>query len=225
MKAARFMNEHMIIRRKMMKMLSDVELQRFFRCDFRNRDAQTHLELEIERAFLLMDSVDKLPDIRVLGIEKFEEVLDNYGEEAVQVLWEKYHIRVQDIYEWNLEHFYVDHGIKGKLNYLENRKQDLEQQIVYREMERQNLLNTRAELTKECQSLQADRKELLKEIENLQKHMVQINTELKKTQNVLEEQRQENSRNLHTLELQVMENVKLLDAKGRKQLRPNKGIR
>lgn len=225
LKAARFMNEHMIIRRKMMKMLSDVELQRFFRCDFRNRDAQTHLELEIERAFLLMDSVDKLPDIRVLGIEKFEEVLDNYGEEAVQVLWEKYHIRVQDIYEWNLEHFYVDHGIKGKLNYLENRKQDLEQQIVHREMERQNLLNTRAELTKECQSLQADRKELLKEIENLQKHIVQINAELKKTQNVLEEQRQENSRNLHTLELQVMENVKLLDAKGRKQLRPNKGIR
>ena len=66
---------------------------------------------------------------------------------------------------------------------------------------------------------------MLKEIENLQKHIVQINTELKKTQNVLEEQRQENSRNLHTLELQVMENVKLLDAKGRKQLRPNKGIR
>lgn len=225
LKAARFTNEHMLMRRKIMQILTDEELQRYFRCYFRNKNSQTHLELEIERAFLLRECVNGLPAFGVLGIEKFEEILDTYGEEAVCVLTEKYNTRLQDIYEWNLEHFYVDHEIKGKLNYLENRKQDLEQQIVHREMERQNLLNTRAELTKECQSLQADRKELLKEIENLQKHIVQINTELKETQNVLEEQRQENSRNLHTLELQVMENVKLLDAKGRKQLRPNKGIR
>lgn len=229
LKAARFMNEHMIIRRKMMKMLTDAELVKYFRCDFRNKDAQTHLELEIERAFLLMDSVDKLPDIRVLGIEKFEEILEAYGEEAVQALEEEYHTKVQDIYAWNLGHFYVDHGVQGHLNSLENRQKELEQQIVHKEIERQNLLNTRAELLKECQNLQADRKELLKEmedlqkqIESLQKQIVQINAEYRKTQNTLEEQRQENSRMLHTLELQVLENVKLLDMKGRKQLRPNK---
>lgn len=236
LKAARFMNEHMIIRRKMMKMLTDAELLKYFRCDFRNKDAQSHLELEIERAFLLMDSVDKLPDIRVLGIEKFEEVLETYGEEAVRVLEEEYHTKVQDIYAWNLGHFYVDHGVRGELNHLENRQKDLEQQIVHREIERQNLLNTRAELTKECQNLQTDRKKLLgeidellgaidelhKQIEGLQKQIVQINAEHRKTQNTLEEQRQENSCTLHTLELQVLENVKLLDTKGRKQLRPNK---
>lgn len=236
LKAARFMNEHMIIRRKMMKMLTDAELLKYFRCDFRNKDAQSHLELEIERAFLLMDSVDKLPDIRVLGIEKFEEVLETYGEEAVRVLEEEYHTKVQDIYAWNLGHFYVDHGVRGELNRLENRQKDLEQQIVHREIERQNLLNTRAELTKECQTLQTDRKKLLgeidellgaidelhKQIEGLQKQIVQINAEHRKTQNTLEEQRQENSCTLHTLELQVLENVKLLDTKGRKQLRPNK---
>ena len=236
LKAARFMNEHMIIRRKMMKMLTDAELLKYFRCDFRNKDAQSHLELEIERAFLLMDSVDKLPDIRVLGIEKFEEVLETYGEEAVRVLEEEYHTKVQDIYAWNLGHFYVDHGVRGELNRLENRQKDLEQQIVHREIERQNLLNTRAELTKECQNLQTDRKKLLgeidellgaidelhKQIEGLQKQIVQINAEHRKTQNTLEEQRQENSCTLHTLELQVLENVKLLDTKGRKQLRPNK---
>ncbi len=236
LKAARFMNEHMIIRRKMMKMLTDAELLKYFRCDFRNKDAQSHLELEIERAFLLMDSVDKLPDIRVLGIEKFEEVLETYGEEAARVLEEEYHTKVQDIYAWNLGHFYVDHGVRGELNRLENRQKDLEQQIVHREIERQNLLNTRAELTKECQNLQTDRKKLLgeidellgaidelhKQIEGLQKQIVQINAEHRKTQNTLEEQRQENSCTLHTLELQVLENVKLLDTKGRKQLRPNK---
>lgn len=236
LKAARFMNEHMIIRRKMMKMLTDAELLKYFRCDFRNKDAQSHLELEIERAFLLMDSVDKLPDIRVLGIEKFEEVLETHGEEAVRVLEEEYHTKVQDIYAWNLGHFYVDHGVRGELNRLENRQKDLEQQIVHREIERQNLLNTRAELTKECQNLQTDRKKLLgeidellgaidelhKQIEGLQKQIVQINAEHRKTQNTLEEQRQENSCTLHTLELQVLENVKLLDTKGRKQLRPNK---
>ena len=229
LKAARFSNEHMLMRRKIMKMLTDEELQKYFRCYFRNKESQTHLELEIERAFLLLDCVNGLTAFGVIGIEKFEEILDEYGEKAVSVLKEKYDTCLQDIYKWNLKHFYVDHGVQGRLNSLENRQKELEQQIVHKEIEGQNLLNTRAELLKECQNLQADRKELLKEmedlqkqIESLQKQIVQINAEYRKTQNTLEEQRQENSRTLHTLELQVLENVKLLDMKGRKQLRPNK---
>lgn len=112
-KAARFLNEHMIIRRKFIRDLSAGEMIKFFGDCFRNKDACTETEIEIEKAFLLMNCADGLPDFRVLGIEKFEELLRD--PEAVDVLREKYGVRFQDIYQWNLEHFYLDFGIHVRL--------------------------------------------------------------------------------------------------------------
>lgn len=128
LKAARFMNEHMMIRRQLMKELSDEELIRYFQINFRKKDASTHLELEIERAFLLLECTKGLPNLHVLGIEKFEEILRIYGEEAAEVLLETYGVRLQDIYKWNLEHFYVDFGMHVQMAERVRIQQKLEQE-------------------------------------------------------------------------------------------------
>lgn len=112
-KAARFLNEHMIIRRKFIRDLNVEEMIKFFGDRFRNKDACSETEIEIEKAFLLMNCAGGLPNFRVLGIEKFEELLRN--PEAAAVLKEKYGVRLQDIYQWNLEHFYMDFGIHVRL--------------------------------------------------------------------------------------------------------------
>lgn len=112
-KAARFLNEHMIIRRRFIRDLSAEEMISFFGDRFRNKDACAPLEIEIEKAFLLMECAEGLPNFRILGIEKFEELLRE--PEAVSVLREKYNVRLQDIYRWNLEHFYMDFGIHVRL--------------------------------------------------------------------------------------------------------------
>lgn len=231
LKAARFMNEHMLMRKKMMKMLTDVELRRFFQCDFRRKDAESHLEMEIERAFLLMECTSGLPELRVLGIEKFEEILDTYQEEAVQVLKEKYNTSLQDIYQWNLGHFYVDFGIHVQMADRVRRQQELEQEVQQNAEEMQCLAQKVEQQKKELQqmevqkqslaeiiqNLEAEKAELVKQTETQQKKISQGIMDLKRAQNILEEQRQENKRTLHLLEQQVMENIKLCETKGRKK--------
>lgn len=112
-KAARFLNEHMIIRRNFIRDLNGEEMIKFFGDRFRNKDACSETEIEIEKAFLLMNCVDGLPNFYVLGIEKFEELLGD--PKAAAVLREKYGVRLQDIYQWNREHFYLDFGIHVRL--------------------------------------------------------------------------------------------------------------
>ncbi len=114
LKAARFLNEHMIIRRKFINDLSDEEMVEFFGDCFRNPDAASHVEIEIEKAFLLMNCAHGLPDFHILGIEKFEELLRN--PEAVRILKKTYHVGPKDIYQWNLGHFYMDFGIHVRLD-------------------------------------------------------------------------------------------------------------
>lgn len=113
MKAARFVNEHMIIRRTFIRDLSAEEMIKFFGDCFQNPDACSPQEIEIEKAFLLMRCARGLPDLHVLGIEKFEEILKD--PELFHILKEKYGVKIQDIYQWNLGHFYMDFGIHTRL--------------------------------------------------------------------------------------------------------------
>lgn len=129
LKAARFLNEHMIIRRNFINHLSDEEMIEFFGDCFQNQNAAEHLELEIEKAFLLMGCAKGLPDFRILGIEKFEELLQI--PEAVKLLREKYHVRPQEIYQWNLGHYYVDFGIHVRMD-KQDRKTLLQKETIYK---------------------------------------------------------------------------------------------
>lgn len=129
LKTARFMNEHMIMRKKLINMLDDEELRRYFGVLFRKKDASTHLEFEIERAFILSECVKGLPKLNVLGVEKFEEILDHYQEEAVEVLEQEYQVTLKDLYQLNLQHFYVDFGVHTEKAEQIAVQQELEQKL------------------------------------------------------------------------------------------------
>lgn len=222
LKTARFMNEHMLMRKKMMRILTDTELKKYFHCDFRNKDSQSHLELEIERAFLLMECVKGLPELRVLGIEKFEEILDTYGEEAAIVLKEKYHTTLQNIYEWNLGHFYVDFGIHVQMAKRVERQQELEKEIQHNAEGILKLQKELQQLNGECEKLRLQENRLIKEKEELQRNIDTTGSKLIKTQSNLEKQKRENDQMLHELEVQVVENIKLQEINGRKIRRKRK---
>ncbi len=112
-KITKSLNEHMMIRRNFLTDLTDEEMLEFFADCFQYKEALSHQELEIEKAFLLMSCVRDLPELRILGMEKFEQLLRE--SEYVHILKETYHLRVQDIYAWNTEHFYMDYGIHTRL--------------------------------------------------------------------------------------------------------------
>lgn len=151
MKAARFLNEHMMIRKKFINDLKEKEMREFFGEYFQIEEAEGHLEIEIEKAFLLMQCADGLPDFRILGIEKFEELLRI--PEAVDILRKKYNVKPLDIYNWNLGHFYMDFGIHVRLAQQESTIKGQKEQIV--ELGRSlKFLNKEAEETeRECEKL------------------------------------------------------------------------
>lgn len=128
MKTARFLNEHMLIRRNFIEDLDEEELCFFFGNCFRKPDARTHLELEIERAFLLMNCVRHIPNLRILGIERMEKLLRD--PETLSVLKESYGLGIKDIYEWNREHFFTDFGIHVRLAELDRTKIELKEQML-----------------------------------------------------------------------------------------------
>lgn len=128
LKEARFFNEHMLIRRNFIEDLSEEELVAFFGDCFRKPDARTHLELEIERVFLLMNCARHIPNLRILGIEKLEKLLKD--PETLRVLKESYGLGIKDIYEWNREHFYTDFGIHVRLAELDRVRTELREQTL-----------------------------------------------------------------------------------------------
>lgn len=157
LKTARWVNEHMMIRRDFMDTLSDEEVVRFFSDKFRNPDSASHQEIEIEKAFLLMNCSKQLPEFKLLGVEKFEKLLHN--PDILNVLKEKYHTTIHDIYKWNLGHYYVDYGVSAQL-------EDQKQRIAVCQEE----LRKEKEIT---QSLQKNCSELMEEINNMKEQLCQ----------------------------------------------------
>lgn len=107
-------NELAMIREQMVERLTDEQFLRFFHREFRNAKSASHLQLEFEKAFLLMRCMTETPEIKVLGIRKMERLLREEG--AVAVLEEHFQMRLQDIYEWNEGHWYIDPVIISERN-------------------------------------------------------------------------------------------------------------
>lgn len=118
----RSFNEQALIREQMIERLSDEQFICFYQSEFRNPSSHTHLELEFEKAFLLMRCISDAPKLKILGIRKIEKVLQE--ERAVEALEEHFHTRIQDIYEWDQEHWYADPIIQRKIECYQQKKQE-----------------------------------------------------------------------------------------------------
>ena len=110
----RSFNEQMLIRKQMIDRLSDEQMLLFFKSEFQKKTSSSHLELEFEKAFLLMHSIDDSPEMRLPGINKLEEVLKIEG--AVEVLERHFDLTLQEIYSWNRGHWYTDFILEQKIS-------------------------------------------------------------------------------------------------------------
>lgn len=118
----RAFNEQVLIKKHFIERLSDEKLIEFFGEQFRNTNSRSHLELEFERAFLLMDCLNEARGLRVLGMEKLEQIMRE--PEAMQVLREHFGLNIFELYAWNKANMYQtpwaeDEGSKLKAKELQ----------------------------------------------------------------------------------------------------------
>ena len=93
-KITKSLNEHMMIRRNFLTDLTDEEMLEFFADCFQYKEALSHQELEIEKAFLLMSCVRDLPELRILGMEKLSLIhisRNGQGRKSERLRWNRCH--------------------------------------------------------------------------------------------------------------------------------------
>lgn len=110
--AIRTFNEQMMIRRDLIERLSDEQFIEIFGDKFKNKDSRSHLEIEFEKAFLLSECVGEIPELKILGIHKLEQVLRMPG--AVDTLNSHFGMRIHEVYEWTKAHMYYNPWLIGE---------------------------------------------------------------------------------------------------------------
>ncbi len=109
----RFFNEQMLIRRQMIERMDDEEFTRFFKEDFRNPFSASHTELLFERAFLMMECMESLPEQKMLGIEWLERALRE--PDGADILKQTFGMKVKELYGLQKESLYMDYFVRDKL--------------------------------------------------------------------------------------------------------------
>lgn len=224
-KRTKSLNEHMIIRNNFINDLSEQELEDFFANKFQYKEAFTHQEMEIERALLLLHCVSDLPEIGTLGMDKFEKLLrDN---EYVKVLKDTYQIQLQDIYQWNTKHFYMDYTIHTLLG---QKDQQIGRQIEdirllqkhIKEIEKQrDGLDRKIENTEKCaekmqQVIDMQKNELEKlkmKIEMSKKEVFEEKQKVTLLEKECKEMKEENQRKTDLLNRALLEKLELQEKK------------
>lgn len=115
--SVRAFNEQILIRKQLVERLTDEKFLRFFGDQFKNSKSASHLELEFERAFLLEECMSEAPGLKVLGIEKLEQVMRQPG--AMETLRGHFGMDIFDLYCWNKEHIYKDPWLMAEFTELE----------------------------------------------------------------------------------------------------------
>lgn len=224
-KRTKSLNEHMIIRNNFINDLSEQELEDFFANKFQYKEAFTHQEMEIERALLLLHCVSDLPEIGTLGMDKFEKLLrDN---EYVKVLKDTYQIQLQDIYQWNTKHFYMDYTIHTLLG---QKDQQIGRQIEdirllqkhIKEIEKQRdgldrkIENTEKSAEKMQQMIDMQKNELEKlkmKIEMSKKEVFEEKQKVTLLEKECKEMKEENQRKTDLLNRALLEKLELQEKK------------
>lgn len=212
-KVTRSLNEHMIIRRNFINDLTDEEMMDFFEDRFQYKEACTHRELEIEKAFLLMHCISDLPDLWVLGMEKLETLVED--PETLQVLKDTYHIRLQDIYKWNFQHFYMDYGIHNRfaqkdqeIIHLQEKLKKLDRHTHALDKERKELNELLAVQREENKNQEKTILELTTELEEGKEQLLKMNQTLSEKEKALDAARRENEEKTVLLNQALLERLK-----------------
>lgn len=121
-----FFNVHTMIKRNFFNDMTNEEFIKFFREDFVNSDSKTNFELEIEKAYLLLNSV-KSTNMRWLGLEAFEVILNKDG--ALELLEKNYGFNLCEYYKLYRNSSLYDTTVKRTFENLESEKEELEMRV------------------------------------------------------------------------------------------------
>lgn len=113
-KSIRVFNELVFIRKQLIERLTDEKFQEYFQEWFRNKDSTTPLELAFERAFILAECMGDAPNLKVLGLEKLEQVMLAPG--AMEVLRNHFGMDIFELYQWNKMQTYWTPRLEDELN-------------------------------------------------------------------------------------------------------------
>lgn len=122
-KLTRVFNEQILIRKRLMEQLSDEKLKAYFGEWFKNKNSESHIELEFERAFILAECINESPELKVLGIEKLQQVMRMPG--AMEVLRNHFKMDIFDLYQWNKEQMYWTGEHKALKEQVEHKEQHI----------------------------------------------------------------------------------------------------
>lgn len=121
-----FFNVHTMIKRNFFNDMTNEEFIKFFREDFVNSDSKTNFELEIEKAYLLLNSV-KSTNMRWLGLEAFEVILNKDG--VLELLEKNYGFNLCEYYKLYRNSSLYDTTVKRTFENLESEKEELEMRV------------------------------------------------------------------------------------------------
>lgn len=152
-KNRRVFSEQILIRKQLINRLSDEKFKEYFGDWFRNKNSKSHLELEFERAFVLLECMGEAPELKVLGVEKIEQVMRMPA--AMETLRNHFEMDIFDLYRWNTEHMYYTPWVAQEIEELKQAElrqtkklaqkeeyiKDLEQRIANTEEQVMNLEN------------------------------------------------------------------------------------
>lgn len=99
-------NQQVLIGRDLLEWLTDEQLTEYFAEDFVNAGSSSHLELEFERCFLLMNCNGGMEYPKAIGMDRLCRVLNREG--AMEVLRTHFGMSIFEIYEMQKEHIYPD---------------------------------------------------------------------------------------------------------------------
>lgn len=123
----RFYNERVHIIEKIFDNMDDETFIKIFGSYFRKKDASGKIELECEKAFYLIDCMEKNFDYKYLvlqGIEKLYNLLQE--DKSREVLEKVYNFTLHDYYKLTTSHQYYDYFLRRRISDLKAKVANLE---------------------------------------------------------------------------------------------------
>lgn len=119
-----FENVHMMMRATYLEEMEKQDFVRIFKEEFVNKKSESDLELECEKAFLLMKCTKSTGDINFFGLQKIQEILN--VPEGLKTLEEKYAFQLKEYYKkYRVRNFY-SYNVANEIANLENEVINLE---------------------------------------------------------------------------------------------------
>lgn len=121
-----FFNVHTLIKKNLLNNMTNEEFLLYFKEMFVNANSSTDLELEIEKAYLLLNCVNST-GMKWLGLDAFEKLLEK--PEALELLEKNYNFNLINYYKFYRSSSLFDTVVKRTISNLESENSIMEDKL------------------------------------------------------------------------------------------------